>query len=153
MPIDQAHTVVSRTGAVIFDLDPLLGPKDSMSRVMDGLESITIQLLAASPTAGHLWTAHEGIWRLGTASEIHAVVGGAAAALQLYVTPSGTAPGSGTAQLTGTIDLTATANAVRFGTLIATPTQLLRGDSLCYVLTGTITGLVGSLTVNMWRVG
>jgi hypothetical protein len=153
MPIDQAFTVVSRTGAVIFDVDPLLGPKDQISRVIDGLESVTLQLLAASPTTGHVWTCHEGVWRLGTASEIHSVVGGAAAALQLYVTPSGTAPGSGTAQLTGTLDLTATVNAVRFGTSIQAPTQLLRGDSLCYVLTGTLTGLVGSFTVNMWRVG
>jgi hypothetical protein len=153
MPIDQAHTVVNRSGAVIFDVDPLLGPRDGTSRVMDGLESVTLQLLAASPTAGHLWTCHEGVWRLGTVSEIHSVVGGAAAAAQLYVTPSGTAPGSGTSQLTGTLDLTATANAVRFGTSITTPTLLLRGDSLCYVLTGTLTGLVGSLTVNMWRVG
>jgi hypothetical protein len=153
MPIDQAFTVVNRAGAVIFDVDPLIGPKDQTSRVIDGIESITVQLLAASPTAGHLWTAHEGIWRLGTVSENHSIVGGAAAALQLYVTPSGTAPGSGTAQLTGTVDLTATANAVRFGTLITTPTPLLRGDSLCYALTGTLTGLVGVLTVNMWRVG
>lgn len=153
MPIDQAFSVVSRTGQVIFDVDPLIGPKDQQSRVMDGLEAVSMQLLAATALASPLWTCHEGIWRVGTVSVYTTVVGGAAAAVQIVVCPQSVAPGSGINQLTAGFDLTLTAPNVRFGTLITTPTLMTRGDSLAAVLTGTVTGLVAALTVNMWRVG
>jgi hypothetical protein len=153
MPIDQAFSVVSRTGAVIFDVDPLSGPKDSTSRVIDGAKILSMQLLAATAAASPLWTCHEGIWRVGTVSVYTTVVGGAAAAVQIVVCPQSVAPGSGTNQLTAGFDLTLTAPNVRFGTLITTPTLITRGDSLAAVLTGTLTGLVAALTVNLWRVG
>jgi len=71
--------------------------------------------------------------------------GGAAAAVTLEKTPSGTAPGSGTALLTGTVSLTGTVNTNTPGTLIAAATTrtLATGDSLSLVFSGTQTGLVG----------
>lgn len=152
MTIEMAHTVVNRAGQVVFDIDPRLGPTDGLSRVMDGLESVSIAL-AATPTSGFLWTCHEGIWRVGTVSAAHTVVGGAGAAMQVAVCPQSVAPASGTNQLTAALDLTITAPAARFGTLIASPTLLTRGDSVAFVGSGTLTGLIGNLTVNMWRVG
>jgi len=157
MPISQGESVVNRFGQIVFDVDRDLGARDFLvtgnPRVLDGSKNMTVALAAAMATSGFLWTCHEGIWRVGTVSAAYTVAGGASAALQLAVCPQSVAPGSGVNQLTAALDLTTTAPAVKFGTLIATPTVLTRGDSIAYVMSGTLTGLVGVATVGMWRVG
>src|SRR5215471_11616118 len=147
MPIERALTMVDARGSVLWDVDPSVGAKDFGARVIDGVESVTVSLLAAMAVNGFIWTVHEGIWRVGT------VAGSAGATAQVVVCPQSVAVASGTVQLAAALDLTIVAPVVRFGTLIAPPTLMTRGDSLGYLMTGTLTNLVGVLTVNMWRVG
>jgi len=153
MPIERALTMVDARGSVLWDVDPSVGAKDFGARVIDGVESVTVSLLAAMAVNGFIWTVHEGIWRVGTVSESHTVAGSAGATAQVVVCPQSVAVASGTVQLAAALDLTIVAPVVRFGTLIAPPTLMTRGDSLGYLMTGTLTNLVGVLTVNMWRVG
>jgi hypothetical protein len=153
MPIERALTMVDARGNVLWDLDPSVGAKDFSARVIDGVESVTVSLLAAMAVNGFIWTVHEGIWRVGTVSESHTVVGGAGATAQVVVCPQSVAVGSGTLQLTAAFDLTIGAPAVRFGALVSPVTLMTRGDSLAYLMSGTLTGLVGVLTINMWRMG
>lgn len=80
------------------------------------------------------------------------VVGGAGATLQVMVCPQGVAIASGIAQMTSTLDLTTTAPAKLSGALITPPTDIGPGDSIGLDFTGTITGLVGALTVGLRRI-
>lgn len=91
--------------------------------------------------------------------EVHAVVGGAAAAAVVRKVPSGTALASGSAIGLTAFDLTATANtpqrrALSLGTLSATVAarQLAPGDSLAVDYSGTLTGLIGvAITIVLRR--
>lgn len=73
------------------------------------------------------------------------VAGGAAAAADVKVVPSGTALASGTTALSATMDLTATARTIRKATLSATKTARLvkAGESVAVDTSGTLTGLAG----------
>ncbi len=76
---------------------------------------------------------------------------GGACTLQVFKVPSGVAVASGTLLHSGSYNLVGTADTVQVLTLVADPTGtkllLLPGDSLGYVLTGTATSAVGTLTV------
>jgi hypothetical protein len=153
MSIERALTMVDSRGRVLWDVDPAVGARDFSARVIDGVESITVSLLAAMAVNSFIWTVHEGIWQVGTVSESHTVAGGAGATLQVVACPQSVAVASGVNQLTAAFDLTIGAPAVRFGSLVSSLTLMTRGDSLGYLMSGTLTGLVGVLTVNLWRVG
>lgn len=151
----QAFTLrgLGPTGTVFLDYDLVKGLfKDNRNRYQHGIPPITAQLLAASVDS-FIWTCVEGVWVVDTVVEAHTVVGGSGATVQVVVCPGSVAVASGTAQLSAALDLTVTAPAKQFGTLIATPTQMLRGDSLAIDMSGTLTGLVGVLTVQLARVG
>ncbi len=73
------------------------------------------------------------------------VVGGASAAADVKIVPSGTALASGTTALSATADLTATARTVRKATLTTTAANRVvkPGDSVAVDTSGTLTGLTG----------
>jgi len=151
MPIYRALSVVDRSGNVLLDIGgDAVGAKDGNGRY--DLQFIEHDLLAASVDT-FIWVCQEGIWQIQYASEGHTVVGGAGANVQVVVCPGGVAIASGTAQLTAALDLTVTAPKVQHGTLITTPTQMFRGDALGLDFSGTLTGLVGSITVAIQRRG
>ncbi len=154
MNVLRAMTVVDKNNAVMLDVGgDSIGPKDGSGRYANFFETITMDLLAASVDNG-IWVCQEGVWVLQYVSEYHAVVGGSGANFQITVSAGGTqAPSAGTAQLTATVDLTVTAPKMQHGTLIASPTQMVRGDVLCLDMSGTLTGLVGRLTCGVKRVG
>lgn len=86
--------------------------------------------------------------------ESHSVVGGAAAAVRPRKITDTSAPGaaaSGTVKeiTQAALDLTASINTVRSGTLSATASDytFAAGDRLALNFTGTLTGLVGQITV------
>lgn len=89
--------------------------------------------------------------------EIHSVAGGAAAAVAVRkVTADASAPGAGAGAnvkelLTAGFDLTATANTLATGTLTATTADLslAAGDRIGLDFSGTLTGLVGILTIEL----
>lgn len=125
--------------------------KDATGKVYDPFHRIVYPLLAASVDT-FIWTCQEGVWRVRSVVEAHTVVGGSGATVTVTVCPGSVAIASGTAQLSAALDLTVTAPAKAFGTLIASPTEMSRGDSLAIDMSGTLTGLVGVLTVMLERV-
>lgn len=80
-------------------------------------------------------------------TERHETLGtdGSAVTLMITKTPDGTAPASGTDMLSAGINLRATINTNQSGSLNATLSniQLVRGDSVTLVTTGTLTAVAG----------
>lgn len=151
MSIEIGTKIVTPLGVTLFEADSL-GLKDASSRYLSFYQERTFPLLAASVDS-FIWTCIDGVWVLEAAVTAHTVVGGSGATVQLVHCASSVAIASGTAQLSAAIDLTVTAPAEQYGTLIASPTQFLRGDSLGIDMSGTLTGLVGVLTYRMKRIG
>jgi len=71
----------------------------------------------------------------------------------VVVSPQCAAIASGTAQLAAAVDLTAVAPSHVFPALIASPTLIMRGDGVALDYSGTLTGLVGTLSITLGRVG
>lgn len=92
--------------------------------------------------------------KLVRAQEAHSVVGGASAAVDVKKCTGTTAPASGTTMLASTFDLTATINTVVDKSLSATAANLLlaAGDRVALDFSGTLTGLVGSVTLTFVQV-
>jgi hypothetical protein len=82
-----------------------------------------------------------------SASTRFGVAGGAAAALTVVKVPSGTAITAGTAMLDATMALTGTADTNVNGTVHSTLANriLADGDSVCFRLSGTLTGLAACI--------
>jgi hypothetical protein len=117
------------------------------------------EITASSATKGYAFIAPGG-YQVVSVREIHAVAGGTSAALNLERLVAGTAPGSGIAILTTAMVLTGTANTSQstatsniINTAGITGTQLVAGDSLGFVLSGTLTGLANcTVEVGLARV-
>lgn len=152
MPIFQSLSVVGPgpDGDVIWQVDGS-GAQDANGSIFSPFEQITWPLLAAS-VDNFIWTCVEGVWQLAGAVTKITVSGGTGANIMLEACSGVVAVGSGVDQLTAVIDLEETGPNRQFGTLIATPTKMYRGDSLAVDFSGTLTGLVGSLTVLLKRV-
>lgn len=152
MPIDTSHRIVnSRTGAVTFDIDDR-GILNDQSDIALFYPPITWPLLVGSLSSFIFSNfTNNSVFRVFAVRANTTVAGGASAAVQLVHCAQGVALGSGTNQLTAGLDLTTTAPAKLAGTLIATPTDILPGDCLGVVFSGTLTGLVGCLTVALRR--
>lgn len=92
--------------------------------------------------------------KLVRAQEAHSVVGGASAAVDIKKCTGTTVPGSGTTMLASTFDLTATINTVVDKSLSATAADLTlaAGDRVAMDFSGTLTGLVGSVTLTFVQV-
>lgn len=131
--------------------------------LVDDIASIivTSELLAASVDK-HIFVAPFAC-RVVSAREIHSVVGGASAAVRLRKVTDTSAPGAAASttvkELAAAFDLTATANTTQVATLVAAAAlqpnsdfYLAAGDKLCLDFSGTLTGLVGLLTVSIKRV-
>ena len=76
---------------------------------------------------------------------------GGACTISLYVAPSGTAIGSGTLVHTGSFNVVGAANTKQTLSLAALASSLVipLGSTLGYVITGTATSAVGSLSVTL----
>lgn len=117
---------------------------------------ITVPLLAAS-VDNDVWVSNGNYMVVGF-KEAHDVVGGASAAVRprkITDTSRSGAVASGTVKelTTANIDLTASINTVRTPTLVSTRADLKfkSGDRLALDFSGTLTGLVGYLTIYLKR--
>lgn len=110
--------------------------------------TLTHDLLAASVDT-YIHTVTEGRWQVDSAVSMISVTGGAAAAVTVMVCTATQLPAAGTAQLTAVLDLEETAPSQKVGILIASPTVILPGFSVALDFSGTLTGLVGSITVKL----
>lgn len=152
MTIERSTTWKNRVGTDVFTIDADDGIRDMVN---NGLVSVyrTIEVdLAVGSIDKFVHTVMAGVWVVAGAVEAHTVVGGAAAAVTVVVCPGSGAIAAGVPQLSAVLDLTVAAPAKAFGALIATPTEMYRGDSLAVDLSGTLTGLVGCLTIMLKRI-
>lgn len=92
--------------------------------------------------------------KLIRAQEAHSVVGGASAAVDVKKCTGTTAPASGTTMLASAFDLTAAINTTVDKTLSSTTADLTlaAGDRVAFDFSGTLTGLVGSVTLTFVQV-
>ena len=111
--------------------------------------SVHEELLAAS--VSHVIFIADGAYKVVGATEIHSVVGSTSAAVTVEVDTGTTAPGSGTAMHSTAFDLTATVNTLQTATITATAAQatLAAGNCVALKFAGTLTGLVGCVTVQL----
>lgn len=111
-----------------------------------------IDLLAAS-VDNYIWSVTEGTWKVTDVVADQTVAGGSGATVDVKACDGTTAPASGTTQLSAAIDLATAGNngkSVR-GAVIAAPTSLVPGMRLAADFSGTLTALVGKLTVCVQR--
>lgn len=123
---------------------------------------VTSELLASSVDK-HIFIAPFAC-RVISAREIHSVVGGASAAVRLRKITDTSAPGAAASATvkeltTATFDLTATINTTQVGTLVAAAAKVINsdfvlaaGDKLALDFSGTLTGLVGLVSIHIKRV-
>ena len=117
---------------------------------------VELDLLAATVDK-HFFTA-DAPYRVLAINEVHSVVGGASAAARVRKTTGTAAPGASAGATvlelhTANFDLTATANTVQTGTLALAlaDLQLAAGDRLSVNVSGTLTNLVGTISVLLER--
>ena len=154
MPIETSLDIMRKVGTVdtlVVRLDDK-GVGNAIGDLNDFYSKFS-GILLATTVDGFIFTNYTpdqvyAVYRFGATTT---VVGGAAAAVQLVHCAQSVAIASGTAQLTAALDLTVTAPAKLPGTLIATPTEILPGDSLGLDMSGTLTGLVGAWTLFIKR--
>lgn len=139
------------TGPTIFELDDI-GLKSALGHYLTAREYYNVRIDANSVDT-FIETIHDGLWQVVSVSAAITVVGGSGATVNVVVCPGAVAIASGTAQLSAAIDLTVTAPNNQFGTLIASPTVMKRGDTFGIDMAGTLTGLVGCVTIGLGRVG
>lgn len=113
-------------------------------------ELVTQQLLASTISQA-IFVADDN-YQVVSVQAVADVLGGAGATVTVEVLTGVQAPGGGVAQLGAALVLNGTAHQVQVGALIAAPTTLAAGNRLGIVMAGTLTGLVGSITVKLKRV-
>ncbi len=113
-------------------------------------EELTFQLLA-STVSQSIFIADDNYQVVGVQA-VPNVAGGSGATVTVEVCTGTQAPGSGTAQLTAALALNGTINTVVAGTLVASPATVASGQRIGIVMAGTLTGLVGTITIAIQRV-
>ena len=88
------------------------------------------------------------------AQEVHSTISGAGATLDIKKCTGTTAPASGNTVLASVFALDSTINTVVDKTLSSTAADLLlaAGDRLAFDFSGTLTGLVGAITITLVQV-
>lgn len=151
MSIERTLEVVDRSGNRVILADEN-GIVDGSGNMFDATKFFVWPLLAASVDT-YIFTNYttNATYRVSAVRTMVSVVGGSGATVTVVYCPRATAIGSGTAQLTAALDLTVTAPSPLNGTLITTPNDIFPGDHLAVDFAGTLTGLVGVITVGIRR--
>lgn len=151
MSLVQSLRVINTAGANLLTVDDV-GIRDGSDRLVH--PPLTLRdRITATPVNAYVWTCQEGVWVISAVNVKCSVTGGAGTTMDVLVATGVTAPASGTTQLTATIAMTATAPFSLNGTLIASPTRILPGDSISRVIGGTPAGVEGILTISVKRIG
>lgn len=139
---------------MIIELDVAPGSESAFSTETDNGVVITSELLAASVDK-FIFVADRA-YRVGSVKEIHSVIGGSGATVRPRKIAAATVAAPGAAVAAGIVELTSaaigletTVNTTQAGTLSATAADLLlaAGDKIALDFAGTLTGLVGSITI------
>lgn len=152
MSIERSIAVKNRLGVTTFTIDGDDGIRDNVGNALIATHDRVNAPLLAGSINSFIWVCQEGVWVVSGVAEAHTVVGGSGATVTVVVCPGAIAIASGVVQLTAPLDLTVTAPAKSFGTLIASPTEIYRGDAVALLLAGTLTGLVGALSIQIKKI-
>lgn len=135
--IDTANVAKFNPDGTARNLVPIVVTRELMAASVD--ENIFV-----APFACKLVRAQEG----------HGVAGGSGAQVDVTKCTDTTAPASGTTMLASVFDLTSTANTVVDKSLSATAADLAlaAGDRVALNFGGTLTSLVGSLTLTFVQI-
>lgn len=140
---------------VDIDTDELKFNPDGTERVISGDSQYVIsQTILASSVNNTIFTANDD-YQVVAVSYTPTVAGtGGAATLAVKKCTGTDAPASGTAVHSGTADLVGTVNTVQDLTLSTTESELqvADGERLAIDLTGTLTSVVGNLTVVLKKI-
>jgi hypothetical protein len=153
MGISTGEDIVNRVGgALVLRLDER-GISDVNGDLVPFHPAITWPLLAGS-ISSFVWTNYftNAVYRLFAVRSATTVVGGAGASVTVVHCANSVAIGSGTPQLTAALDLTLAAPSRLSGSIIVLPNDILPGDSLAVLFAGTLTGLVGAITIGLRKV-
>ena len=148
-------TLVNLDGTQVQAVSPAKLKQDS--NIVHDKKFLEMPFYLATPLAAQafaMFFVNEGIWQVDHVI-YQQVVNGTSPAFDVLWVAAGTAIGSGTTQLTGTISGSSAGNnnnIVR-GTLIAAPTSAGPGQILGVNLTGTTTGMLGTLQIGLKRTG
>lgn len=151
MPVEQAFTVrgAGPGGLTVLDIDER-GARDGNNRLFIPFQHVNVPLLAGS-LDGYVWECIEGVWQVAAVRALVSTAGGSGAQVDVKVCAGLTAPASGVTQLSAVLTLTTTGPSRADGTLIATPTSIFPGDSVALDFGGTLTALVGLISIQMKR--
>lgn len=142
-------TNTAAKGDIYFDstANNVVAHDGTNHRHLDGYVRLSFRIDANS-VDGHVFIADRA-YVVVSAKEIHSTAGGSSAAVQVRKCTGTTAPASGTAIAQATFDLTATVNTTQTATLSATAADytLAAGDKLAFDFSGTLTSLVGAVTI------
>lgn len=148
----QALSIVGTgpAGTKVLDIDSR-GIITGAGHMIDSRKPIT-SLLLASSVDGYIWTNTDtdAIYNITGIASMVSTVGGSSAAVVVKVCTSATAPASGVAQHSTAIDLTITAPSL-VRPVITTTTPINPGDSISLDFTGTLTGLIGNISIQIRR--
>lgn len=114
------------------------------------IEELAVPLLATT-VSQTIFIADDSYQVVGVQA-VADVLGGAGATVTVEVLTGVQAAGGGVAQLTAALALNGTARQVVTGTVVAAPTTAVSGNRIGIVMAGTLTGLVGSVTIAIQRV-
>lgn len=152
MPTERYLRVVDNVGNTVFVADgDSQGAKDRDGAIFHAEESVSWPLLASSVDT-YIWSPRVGTWVVVGATSQISVSGGTGANVQVRVCTPATAVASGTAQLTTALDLEETAPNRQVGAMVAAPGVIAPGDQVALDFSGTLTGLVGQITVYLKRI-
>lgn len=141
---------VGPAGARVALIDEA-GFKDVDGRMFDARERINYPLVAV-PVANYIWLCDRGVWKVEYVAAQARVTGGGSATIDVLVCQGVEAVASGVSQLAAVMDVEETAPFKAVPALIAAPTPIYPGDSVAFNGGGTLTGLIGVLTVILKRI-
>jgi hypothetical protein len=154
--VDSAGSITQASGATAtFGADKLVVGGNIVPQEL----SLSRQILAADTVGQHVFIAPWGLKITGI--QFVNSVASTSGTLKIRKITDASAPGAAAGatvveQMTGALDLSATStvNTVFSGTLSATAADitLAAGDKLAFLLAGTLTGLVGTVTIRYKRV-
>lgn len=158
MPIEKSYMLNEPSVGPVASQTTVAGSTLTKAEQDSGVEIKTIAgdvftaPLVATSVSGPIFECDDN-YQVVSVSAVAETVGGASAAVTVERLTGTTAPGSGVAQLSATIDLAANAHVVKNGTLKAGGSDTFaKGDRLGIVMSGTLTALVGHITVVVKRV-
>jgi hypothetical protein len=136
---------------IVQNADSSMGLRGDITGGNGGFIPVNVAYVAGSVATSSVFTANRNYVVQDISGRVDVVGTGGACTLSLYAVPSGVAIASGTLLHSGTYNLVGTINTKQTLTLsvVSGALNIANGGSIGYVITGTATSAVGSLTITL----